>query len=351
MHLCSGTDGSERPARLSDHQMRPRAWAWLGALAALAVLSSARSVAAPVELLPATPCVFAGRETTRTVKISGLPAASQSVTASWSLRTEAGHRTLAAADSTAVAVGGSAAVSMTWPVPEVKPGAAVALRVSVCIAGTDLPPQTAEWTVVALPEDAFADWPRPREALRLYDPEGRADVLTGAGGPPLVAIRSLAGLAGQPPAVLLVGPGLDPGRRDLAPQFWELVAAGWTLIVLEPAPGSLPLPGADGPRLGDIRLADARVVAEFDKRLLPLPSPCPTGLALAVHGREPALEAGVAGAPLRWAEFGAADGPGRLWVTTLPMVTSWAESPWGRYLLRAGLAKAMGLERSTGGEP
>lgn len=323
----------------------------IGLLTTGAMVAIHGLTAATVDLQPPYLTVFADRQAMRTVTVSGLAGDGGRTTVSWSLRTVAGARTLSAGSSEHGGTGTAAKVTVRWPVPEVRDGASVALRFAVVVQQEGHPSQAEEWKIVALPEDAFQDWPATAPHLYLYDPEGTATHLSTAGGPPLLAVDAPARLLRRPPAVLLTAPGVAPDGQDLAAHLWILVAAGWRVILLEPAAGHVALPAEPNLRCRDIRLTDAGLLDGGDEHLRNAGMPPVAGLTLGLRHGGPALVTADPSATASWADFRLADGDGRLLVCALPVVSTWDAAPWGRYVLRTMLRDIISEPNRTGGAP
>lgn len=229
--------------------------------------------------------------------------------------------------------------------PEVRPGGAIELRLSVELLGPGRRELAShERPLWLLSDNPFVDRGRWLEGLKigLFDPPGRTAAKLRAMGVPFEPIHNLAAIEEHEAKLLVIGEGLSFGRnRPLGEILIRWAEAGGKALCLAPSDGWLTLPGlAPGiePRRRPQRivLRGTDVIPELDKRLDALAWP-PDGpivaSSLAVAAERNRLEFHVvddeSGWP--WVESHYANG-GSMLVCGFAIIERWDTGPTPRYL-------------------
>ncbi len=205
-------------------------------LAALAALLTLGSTASAVE--PAGNA-FAGRETVVVRDISGLNPGE----AVW-FRVTKDHRTLA---SGTVRTEADNIIRLPVALPEIKPGVALPLTVTLRAGSKQGLPLRTDSTLWALSEQPLPSGRNPAAPhdIWLYDPAGRTEAAFRSIAIPFTAAIRLEPLAAMTNITLVVGEGLSlDAERGLWEALMTSVARGNRVLLLAPTEGRLRLPAA-----------------------------------------------------------------------------------------------------------
>lgn len=200
-------------------------------VAALAALVSIRC-----NVIAAEPFgnAFAGRETVVVRDIPGL----NRDEAVW-FRVARDHRTLA---SGTVRVGDGGSVTLPVALPEMKPGVALPLEVTLRAGSEQGRPLRGDGTLWALSEQPLTPGRNPAapREIWLYDPDGKTDAAFRTIALPFSTATRLEPLAAVTNATLVVGEGLSlDAEHDLWETLMTAVARGNRVLLLAPVEGRL----------------------------------------------------------------------------------------------------------------
>ena len=202
------------------------------------------------------------------------------------------------------------------------------------------------------PKDPFRDRQRWLKELRirLFDPESSTTKVLGDAGIPYEAVRDVDQLSGIESGVLLIGAETSlKDYRGLWQATTELASKEVTVLYLNPSAGVLELPTGDSEGIlppASLRLADSRVVREFDPRFDIASwrpngeSPVVSRVRLIPDRRRILGEIGPTSQGWPWLELDYAPKRGRVIVCGLSIIRSWNDSPVPRYLLLRLLEQA-----------
>ena len=201
-------------------------------LAGLSVLAVGHSAADPVWN------AFAGREN---VLIRGSPATVAGETVWFYVGKE--HRTI---DSGTVKVAADGTLALPVRLPDMKPGIALALEVTLRRGGDQGPALRAGtlWAFAERPFEPGHDPVAPRRLL-VYDPGEKTAAALRTIDLPFEAVVRLDDLAGRTNSVIVVGEGLSlDAERGLWQVLTDAVAHGNHVLLLAPKDGRLQPPAA-----------------------------------------------------------------------------------------------------------
>ncbi|MDX9979222.1 MAG: hypothetical protein RBU25_04145 [Lentisphaeria bacterium] len=302
--------------------MRPPRWFLL------ALMLARPAIALPVlRLSPETRCVFAGQEMERTLEFGERVSGSLV----WSADVLPTHRPLARRE---VVLERLKETTLRIPVPPLRDGLEMTIELHGTLRPEDGLPLEFRNQFQAMAVNAFAEPERQRLArsLHILESDERLAACLAENGIQARTVRGPGQLSADQRGILLLGPDTRLDREDFGGDLARLAEGGWRVVVIEPAPGFLPLPPAER-----VALATETVVADLGKWLHPRFGSRKWGLALAAKQGGAGLETSRDSLPFCWAEFAYASG-GTMVCTTLPILSAWNEEPTPRYLLRAILA-------------
>ncbi|MGL6096841.1 MAG: hypothetical protein ACRC7O_13725, partial [Fimbriiglobus sp.] len=300
----------------------------IGALGAGAVAHAADPAAISVNPVHVFGNVFAEQDVELRVRVDAPKGWAGRL--SWRLSFEG--RTLAARDADVTA---AAVVPLRLPIPPVKNGAALGLKLAVLVAGDGN--TTAAWgtDVWAFPKDPFAgraEWLKELK-LTVFDPPGATAKALAGLNIPFADQANPAALADLTGGVLVVGEGLSfkeyPG---LSAELAKAAARGVAVLVLAPADGELDVPGLDG--TGPAELGFRKdIVRRLDKRLDPdgwAGAGKPVTASLAVKSSDSTAVGVVGPTGWPWAEA-RFPGTGRWAFCGYAVTARWDDGPAPRY--------------------
>ena len=275
---------------------------------------------------------FAGQESLRLRGISGVAAGADV----WFSLTRDQRKI----SSGTVKAEADASLNLPVRIPEMKPGVALALDLTLRVGGDHgrVLRSGTLWAFADRPFEAKCNPAAPR-AILLYDPEGKTDPALRSIELPFETVTKLDALADRTNAVIVVGEGVSlEGERGLWQVLMDAVARGDHVLLLAPKDGQLHLPPAwENLKAGSVQeVLRHGTVAKLPYKL-DLESWPPDGKAVVTRFqlagfRDEAvfnvtLEAGCAA--IGW---DSASG-GRFRACGLGIIARWNETPAARWLL------------------